>query len=80
MDVSENVRKQIVLELKTLHKSQFEYVVTFYDAFFNEGSIHIALEYMDAGTLADILHKAGAIPENVLAYFALQVYNFFPGW
>jgi serine/threonine protein kinase len=51
-------------------------VVSFYDAFFNEGNIYVALEYMDAGSLADVLAKSGPIPENIIAKIAVQVRTF----
>lgn len=73
LDVKESVRKQIILELKTLYKTQSEYVVTFYDAFYSEGSIFIALEYMDGGSLADLLRASGSIPERILAKITTQV-------
>lgn len=76
MELKENVRKQIVLELKTLHKTQCEQVVSFFDAFYEEGSIFIALEYMDAGSLGNVIEKCGAIPEVILVKIAEQVWYF----
>jgi len=73
LDVKESVRKQIILELKTLYRTQSEYVVTFFDAFYSEGSIFIALEYMDGGSLADLLRASGSIPERILAKITMQV-------
>ncbi|PRP86426.1 hypothetical protein PROFUN_05345 [Planoprotostelium fungivorum] len=73
LDVEENVRKQIILELKTLHRTQCEYVVAFYDAFFNDGNIYVALEYMEAGSLSTVMEKSGSIPEEVIARIAYQV-------
>jgi len=67
LNVTESVRKQIILELKTLYRTQSEYVVTFFDAFYSEGSISIALEYMDGGSLADHLRASGSIPERALS-------------
>ncbi|EFA84569.1 MAP kinase kinase [Heterostelium album PN500] len=61
LDIQENVRKQILLELKTLHKTHCPYIVSFYDAFYNDGSIHIVLEYMDGGSLTDLLAKVKAV-------------------
>jgi serine/threonine protein kinase len=74
LELKENVRKQIVLELKTLHKTQCEQVVTFFDAFYEEGSIFIALEYMDAGSLGHVIEKSGPIPEVILVKIAEQVF------
>jgi len=73
LDVKESVRKQIILELKTLYRNQSEYVVSLYDAFYTEGSIFIALEYMDGGSLADLLKASGKIEERVLANVTTQV-------
>ena len=56
-----------------MHKTQCDHVVSFYDAFYNEGSIYVALEYMDAGSLADVLSKSKTVPENVLSNIARQV-------
>ena len=75
LEVEENIRKQIILELKSLHKTQCEHVVTFFDAFYNEGCIYIVLEFMDAGSLATVLEKAKKIPEKILAKIAYQVHN-----
>jgi len=73
LDVKESVRKQIILELKTLYRNQSEYIVSLYDAFYTEGSIFIALEYMDGGSLADLLKASGKIEERVLANVTTQV-------
>lgn len=37
------------------------------------GSITIALEYMDGGSLANVLNQVGPIPERVLASIAYQI-------
>ena len=37
------------------------------------GSITIALEYMDGGSLANVLNQVGPIPEKVLASIAYQI-------
>jgi len=60
-------RKQILLELKTLHESMHESIVSFYGAFFREGAVHVCLQYMDA-SLLDVARSEGcALPEPVLA-------------
>ena len=40
---------------------------------YQTGSITIALEYMDGGSLANVLHQVGPIPERVLASIAYQI-------
>jgi len=62
----EKVRRAILLELRTLHESQCPAIVSFYGAYYREGAVHIALEYMDA-SLMDIIKGTGApIPERIL--------------
>jgi len=73
MNVEDNIRKQIIFELKTLYKNQSEYIVSLYDAFYTEGSIYIALEYMDGGSLADLLKACGKMEERILANVTTQV-------
>jgi len=67
LDVNEGIRRMIILELKTLYKTLSKYVVSFYDAFYSEGNIYIALEFMDSGSLADVLKACGSIPERILS-------------
>ena len=67
VEADETKRKQILLELKTLHESMHESIVSFYGAFFREGAVHVCLEYMDA-SLLDVARSEGcALPEPVLA-------------
>jgi serine/threonine protein kinase len=59
------VRRAILLELRTLHESVCPSIVTFFGAYYREGAVQIALEYMDA-SLADLLRAtARPIPEAV---------------
>ena len=44
VEADEAKRKQILLELKTLHESMHESIISFYGAFYREGAVHIALE------------------------------------
>jgi mitogen-activated protein kinase kinase 3 len=48
-------------------------LITFYGSFYREGSITIALEFMDGGSLANVMDQVGPIPEDVLASIAFQV-------
>jgi serine/threonine protein kinase len=40
-------REQLINEIKSLYDAQCPCLVTFYGAFYREGAITIALEYMD---------------------------------
>jgi len=57
-------------------------LVEFHGAFYkpNSGAIYFALEYMDGGSLADIIRVKKFIPEPVLAHILLKVlpvWNFY---
>ncbi|KAG2439821.1 hypothetical protein HYH02_010455 [Chlamydomonas schloesseri] len=52
---SDTVRKQVTTELRTLYGADHPAVVRYYGAFFDNGAITIAMEYCDAGSLADLL-------------------------
>lgn len=48
-------------------------IISFFGAFYADGAIHIALEYMDRGSLHDVLRHTGPIDERLLACIATQV-------
>ena len=59
-------REQLIREIVTLYDAQCPNLITFYGAFYREGAITIALEYMDGGSLANVLDQVGPIPEAAL--------------
>lgn len=50
-------RKQLTQELRSLEKLNNEYTIGFLGAYFAEGCIYIALEYMECGSLADLVDR-----------------------
>jgi len=62
-----NRRHQIMNEFNALDSTDCSGLVEFYGLFFSKGSVLIALEYCECGSLADILQKVDCIPEEVLA-------------
>ena len=42
-------------------------IIAFHDAFYAEGAVHVILEYMDCGSLADVLQRHGPLPEIMLS-------------
>lgn len=63
-------RQQLLTEIRTLCEAPcYQGLVEFYGAFYipDSGQISIALEYMDGGSLADILRAQKCIPESVLS-------------
>ena len=66
-------REQLIREIMTLYDAQCPNLITFYGAFYREGAITIALEYMDGGSLANVLDQVGPVPEAILANMAYQI-------
>jgi len=64
MDVKQQIRKQIVTELKILHECRSPYIVGYFGAYQCDGEINIFMEYMDGGSLDLILRKKGRIEEK----------------
>ncbi|XP_028789274.1 mitogen-activated protein kinase kinase 3 [Neltuma alba] len=63
-------RQQLLTEIRTLCEAPcYQGLVEFHGAFYtpDSGQISIALEYMDGGSLADILAVHGKIPESILS-------------
>ncbi|KAF3332820.1 mitogen-activated protein kinase kinase 3 isoform X3 [Carex littledalei] len=69
-------RQQLLNEISTLCEAPcFPALVEFHGAFYTAGSgqISIALEYMDGGSLADVLRVKKAIPELVLSHLVKKL-------
>ncbi|KAL3529617.1 hypothetical protein ACH5RR_008939 [Cinchona calisaya] len=63
-------RQQLLNEIRTLCEAPYHLgLVEFYGAFYtpDSGQISIALEYMDGGSLADVIRVHKCIPEPVLS-------------
>ena len=60
-------------EITTLFKCDCVALVTCGGCFYKEGKISVALEYMDMGSLDQVIAKYGPIPERVLAAMTFQV-------
>ncbi|XP_020098692.1 mitogen-activated protein kinase kinase 1 [Ananas comosus] len=73
MNIQETVRKQIVQELKINQASLCPHIVVCYHSFYHNGVISLVLEYMDRGSLADIIKQVKTILEPYLAVLCKQV-------
>lgn len=69
----ENKRNTIIKELEALHTAQCPHLVGFFGAFYSDGNVSLALEYMEGGSLKDIYEMVGPIDEAVLALITYQV-------
>ncbi|ORY45511.1 kinase-like protein [Rhizoclosmatium globosum] len=68
-----SAERQLKSELKILHIVRSDYIVSSYGAFSHEGAISVCLEYMDLGSLDNIYHKKGPIPEVTTVKIAVHV-------
>nr|BCL66130.1 serine/threonine-protein kinase [Volvox africanus] len=69
-------RHQMINDLKALCDApNMPGLVSFYGAYHvpESGQISIVLEYVDGGSLADVLAKVGKIPENVLSKMTAKI-------
>ncbi|KAG5225562.1 mitogen-activated protein kinase kinase [Salix suchowensis] len=73
MNIQEDIRKQIVQELKINQASQCSHVVVCYHSFYHNGAISLVLEYMNRGSLADVIRQVKTILEPYLAVVCKQV-------
>lgn len=73
MNIQEDIRKQIVQELKINQGSQCPHVVVCYHSFYHNGVISLVLEYMDRGSLVDVIRQVKTILEPYLAVVCKQV-------
>ena len=70
---NDKIKKQILLELKTLCECDHDNILRSYGAFMKNGQVNIALEYMDAGSLTNAIKEAKQIPENILGMITVQI-------
>lgn len=56
VDVSDKgKREQLIKELRELTDGNCEHVVRYYNSYFADGLLHIALEYMDRGSIESVV-------------------------
>jgi serine/threonine protein kinase len=74
-----NKRKQLKTDLLTLQDIDCPYIVRFYGAFFSEGMVKLAIEYMDLGSLDKIIDRiknkpSPCTPEIILSKITKEVF------
>ncbi|KRX02582.1 Protein kinase-like domain [Pseudocohnilembus persalinus] len=69
----ENFTKYLKAEIKALISCESELIVKYHGAIFEEGQVHIVLEYMDKGSLGHLLQQVKTIPETILGVIVLQM-------
>ena len=73
---TEKERGRILEEARILRRARMDGVdgiIQFHDAFLADGAVHMVLEFMDCGSLADCLGRHGALPDALLAYASVTL-------
>ena len=70
---NDKLKKQLLIEIRTLHECACDNVLRSYGAYTKEGKVNIALEFMDAGSLAHILKEVGTITEPLIGMITIQI-------
>ncbi|CCD15098.1 unnamed protein product, partial [Trypanosoma congolense IL3000] len=71
---AEDVREALESELRQVRAVRHKNIVTSYEAYFREGRLYIVLEYMDAGSMMDVLkRRSNHFTEEMLAYVAREL-------
>ncbi|OQV17165.1 Dual specificity mitogen-activated protein kinase kinase 2 [Hypsibius exemplaris] len=73
LEVKPAIRNQIVTELKILHDCNSPFIVGFYGHFYDNGEISILMEYMDGGSLDQVLRRGIRVPEDLLGKITADV-------
>lgn len=60
-------------ELQTLQRCCSPYILHYYGSVVSECQVSLILEYMDLGSLSDILQVSGPLPEKIIGKIAHNV-------
>ena len=58
---NQQVRRQVTREVRALDGARHPHVVSYHQSFFAEGAVTILMEFMDGGTLWDLLQKVRSL-------------------
>jgi serine/threonine protein kinase len=59
--------KVVISEFKALYECSHQNVIQLFDAFYKNEQLYLIIEFMNCGSLADVIKECGAIPETVLS-------------
>ena len=68
----------MVVELRIMRTHECPWLVTLHNAFYEDAAVSMVLEFMDGGSLADVITKQGPqteANERKLALLAMQMLN-----
>ena len=70
---NEEVKKQIENEVRLSSLLKHENIIRCYATYFIDDSINFVMEFMNRGTLGDLIKKEKTIPENILGIIIYQL-------
>ncbi|WIA32642.1 hypothetical protein OEZ86_003444 [Tetradesmus obliquus] len=69
----EQVRRQVTTEVRAMDGARHPHIVSYHQSYFANGAMTILMEFMDGGSLWDVLQRHKAIPGRYLPELARQV-------
>jgi len=75
LEVNDDIRRQIIRELKVLEECNFNKIVGFYGSYQSRQStqISICMEYLDGGSLDKMIQRYGRLPEEICGVISASV-------
>lgn len=71
--VEKQLAKSIIHEIKALYTNRNTHIIKLIDSYYREGAIMMILEYMDCGSLEDVIKISKKIPEKILSRMTYQI-------
>ncbi|KAG2386718.1 hypothetical protein C9374_002462 [Naegleria lovaniensis] len=71
--VEKQLAKSIIHEVKALYTNRNPHIIKLLDSFYREGAILMILEYMDCGSLEDVIKITKKVPEKILSKMTYQI-------
>lgn len=74
---SEEARDMLANELRRVEALKHDHIVSSYEAFFRKSRLCVVLEWMDAGSMADVIarHEKDGFPEPMVAFVARGLFK-----
>ena len=69
----EKANSQIETEVRLSNSLKHENIIRIYATYYLENNIHFVMEYMDKGTIEDLIKKNGTIPEKYVGMITYQI-------
>eukprot|EP00741_Cyanophora_paradoxa_P012542 tig00020614_g12120.t1 len=65
--------EEVFKETMMLYQNTCDHIISFHNCFYKDASFYLITEYMDQGSLSDVMKRNGSFSEDILADIAQQV-------